>query len=183
MPGSLHRTQITMESVLNSPPQQKVLSLKLDSFTFHSLLSAAAPVNKACMLSISSPHSSSWISAIPSTSLKLHFDSAVCQMAITWWLGLNTSDASPCPFCPELVLNPLGHHATFCRHGEDVVTRHNPLHDIFAEFCRRAHLSVKVEVGFGLSSDDQTLAQLMFWFRTGSQGPRRSVTSPLLQPP
>ncbi|KAL5483840.1 hypothetical protein EMCRGX_G020256 [Ephydatia muelleri] len=33
---------ITMESVLNSPPQQKSLSQKLDSFAFHSLLSSAS---------------------------------------------------------------------------------------------------------------------------------------------
>eukprot|EP00731_Ephydatia_muelleri_P025776 Em0017g859a len=108
---------ITMESVLNSPPQQKSLSQKLDSFAFHSLLSSASLVNKARMLSVSSPHASSWITAIPSTSLKLHLDSAEYQTAIRWWLGLNTSEASPCPFCPELVLNPLGHHAASCRHA------------------------------------------------------------------
>eukprot|EP00731_Ephydatia_muelleri_P003120 Em0001g3120a len=69
------------------------------------------------MLSVSSPHASSWITAIPSTSLKLHLDSAEYQTAIRWWLGLNTSEASPCPFCPELVLDPLGHHAASCRHA------------------------------------------------------------------
>ena len=73
-------------------------------------------------------------------------------MAIMWWLGLNTSDASPCPSCPELVLDPLGHHATSCRHDGDVAQR-NRLRDIFAEFCHQAHLSVRVEVGFGLSRD------------------------------
>ncbi|KAL5493820.1 hypothetical protein EMCRGX_G015052 [Ephydatia muelleri] len=127
---------ITMESVLNSPPQQKSLSQKLDSFAFHSLLSSASLVNKARMLSVSSPHASSWITAIPSTSLKLYLDSAEYQMAIRWWLGLNTSEASPCPFCPELVLDPLGHHAASCRHGGDVVTRHNRLRDIFVEAQR-----------------------------------------------
>ena len=96
-----------MESVLNSPPQQKSMSQKLDSFAFHSLLSSASLVSKARMLSVSSPHASSWITAIPSTSLKLHLDSAEYQTAIRWWLGLNTSEASPCPFCPELVLDPL----------------------------------------------------------------------------
>ena len=38
--------------------------------------------------------------------------------------------------------DPLGHHAA--RHGGDVVTRHNV-------FGRRTHLSVRVEVGYGLS--------------------------------
>ena len=103
------------------------------------------------MLSVSSPHASSWITAIPSTSLKLHLDSAEYQTAIRWWLGLNTSEASPCPFCPELVLDPLGHHAASCRHGGDVVTQHNRLRNIFVELCHQAHLSVRVEAGFGLS--------------------------------
>ena len=40
-----------------------------------------------------------------------------------------------------------------CRHGGDVVSRHNNLRDIFADICRRAHLSVKVEVGYGLSRE------------------------------
>ena len=87
-----------MESMLNSPPQQKSLSQKLDCFTFHSLLSSASLVNKARMLSVSSPHASSWNTATPSTSLK-----------------------------------------------------HNRQRDIFVEFCRQAHLSVRVEAGYGLS--------------------------------
>ena len=34
-----------------------------------------------------------------------------------------------------------------------MVARHNRLRDIFANFCRRAHLSVRVEVGYGLARD------------------------------
>ena len=89
----------------------------------------------------------------PFCKLELNFDSAECQVAVRWWLGLATSDASPCPFCPGVVLDPLGHHAASCRHGGDVVTRHNRLRDTFADFCRQAHLSVKIEVGHGLSRD------------------------------
>ncbi|KAL5483977.1 hypothetical protein EMCRGX_G020399 [Ephydatia muelleri] len=95
----------------------------------------------------------SWISAIPSTGLDLHLDSAECQVALRWWLGLDTSGSSPCPLCPDTALDPLGHHAATCRHGGDVVARHNRLRDIFANFCRRAHLSVQVEVGYGLARD------------------------------
>ena len=60
-------------------------------------------------------------------------------------------NSSVCPFCPNITLDPLGHHAVSCRHGGDVFIRHNRLRSIFAEFCRRAHLSVRVEVGQGLS--------------------------------
>eukprot|EP00731_Ephydatia_muelleri_P025469 Em0017g552a len=153
---------ITMESVLNSPPQQKSLSQKLDSFAFHSLLSSASLVNKARMLSVSSPHASSWITAIPSPSLKLHLDSAEYQTAIRWWLGLNTSKASPCPFCPELVLDPLGHHAASCRH---------------------AHLSVRVEAGFGLSRVQRNTRPadvlVQDWVRGSPAAIDITVTSPL----
>ena len=64
---------------------------------------------------------------------------------------MNSSIQSVCPFCPNITLNPLGHRAVSCRHGGDVVIRHNRLRNIFAEFCRRAHLSARVEVGQGLS--------------------------------
>ena len=64
---------------------------------------------------------------------------------------MNSSIQSVCSFCPNITLDPLGHHGVSCRHGGDVVIRHNRLRNIFAEFCHRAHLSVGVEVGQGLS--------------------------------
>ena len=116
---------LTVEAVLNTPPQQKALSLKHDTHMFQALVSSASPANKTRMLSVSAPHASSWVSAIPSVGLNmhLHVDAEECQVAITWWLGLNTSTASSCPFCPEALLDPL---------GGDVVTRHNHLRDTFA---------------------------------------------------
>ena len=144
---------ITVEATLASPPLQKALSKRLDIHTFQSLLSSSSPVNKARILSISAPHAGSWISVVPSTGLDLHLDNAECQVALRWWLGLDTSGGSSCPFCPGIALDPLGHHAASCRHGGDVVSRHNNLRDIFADICRRAHLSVKVEVGYGLSRE------------------------------
>eukprot|EP00731_Ephydatia_muelleri_P023351 Em0015g934a len=143
----------TAEAVLACPPLQRALSKKLDNHAFQSLLSSSSQVNKARILSASAPHAGSWISATPSTGLDLHLDSAECQVALRWWLGLDTSGGSLCPLCPDTALDPLGHHATTCRHGGDVVARHNRLRDIFANFCRRAHLSVQVEVGYGLARD------------------------------
>ena len=144
---------ITVGTILASPPLQKALSKTLDDHIFQSLLSSSSPVNKARILSVSAPHAGSWISVVPSTGLDLHLDNAECQVALRWWLGLDTSGGSTCPFCPGTALDPLGHHAATCRHGGNVVSRHNHLRDIFADFCRRAHLSVKVEVGYGLSRD------------------------------
>ena len=83
----------------------------------------------------------------------LHLDSAECQVALRWWLGLDMSEGSQCPLCLDIALDPLGHHAASCRHGGDVVAWHNRLRDIFANFCRWAQLSVRVEVGYGLARD------------------------------
>ena len=102
-------------------------------------------------LSASAPHASSWLLVVPSLGLGFHLDPAEFQIAVMWWLGMNSSIQSVCPFCPNITLDPLGHHAVSCRHGGDVVIRHNRLRNIFAEFCRHAHLSVRVEVGQGLS--------------------------------
>ena len=145
---------ITNEAILASPPPQSSLSKKVDGLAFQSLLSSSSQVNKARLLSVSAPFAGSWISTIPSLGLNLHLDSAECQMALRWWLGQNTAGGSSCPFCPDTVLDPLGHHAVSCRHGGFVVTRHNLLRDILAGFCRRAHLSVKIEVGYGLSREN-----------------------------
>ena len=101
----------TAEAVLASPPLQRTLSKKLDNHAFQSLLSSSSQVNKARILSVSAPHAGSWISAIPSTGLDLHLDSAECQVALRWWLGLDTSGGSLCPLCPDIALDPLGHHA------------------------------------------------------------------------
>ena len=54
---------LNVEAVLNTPPQQKVLSFKLDTHMFQAPVSSASPANKARMLSVSAPHASSWVSA------------------------------------------------------------------------------------------------------------------------
>ena len=142
--------------VLACPPLQRALSKKLDNHAFQSLLSSSSQVNKARILSVSAPHAGSWISPIPSTSPDLHLDSAECQLALSRWLGLDTLGGSLCPLCPDIALDPLGHHAATYRHGGDVVAWYNCLRDILANFCCRAHLSVRVEVGFGLARDHIT---------------------------
>ena len=57
----------------------------------------------------------------------------------------------PSALCPNSALDPLGHHATTCKKGGDVVTHHNHLCNVLAKTCHRAHLSVKVEMGSNLT--------------------------------
>ena len=116
---------LTVESVLASPPTQKALSSKIDMNLFHGLLESASPANKARLLSESAPHAAAWLSVVPSIELGLHLQPNEYQVAVRWWLGLDTSGTAMCPFCPGVGLDPLGHHCVTCRHGGDVVWRHN----------------------------------------------------------
>ena len=60
---------------------------------------------------------------------------------------------SQCTPLSHTTLDPLGHHAVTCRHGGDVVIRHNRLRDETFDLCRHAHLSVSVERGHDLTRD------------------------------
>ena len=144
---------VSMEEVLTSRIHQKVLSNKIDNHLFNILYEQSSAADRARLLSVSSPHAASWVSVIPSEGLGLHLQPSEFQVAIKWWLGLDTSCGSICPLCPGRVLDPLGHHALTCKRGGDVVTCHNKLRDTLAETCRRAHLSVKVEAGSNLTKD------------------------------
>eukprot|EP00731_Ephydatia_muelleri_P007139 Em0003g1387a len=71
----------------------------------------------------------------------------------------NANDAK----CTELVQysvsndnNDFGHHFLTCKHGGDVVSRHNKLRDVFYDFCQRACLGPRLEMGCGAGSDSQS---------------------------
>eukprot|EP00731_Ephydatia_muelleri_P001016 Em0001g1016a len=138
---------ISPESAIESPPLQRSLSYKLDSLTHSSLYDLASPANKARLLSASASLATSWVSVLPSGEPGLHFDHREFRTAISWWLGLETTTASCCLLCPEIALDPLGHHALSCRRGGDVVLRHNQLRDVFVDICHKANLGVKIEAG------------------------------------
>ena len=84
-------------------------------------------------------------------------------------------------------MDPLSHHAVSCRHGVDVVIRHNRLQNIIVDLCRRAHLSVCVEVGRGLLGSHyySRPADVLVdgWDRAKSAACDVTVASPLTTPP
>eukprot|EP00731_Ephydatia_muelleri_P028751 Em0020g395a len=132
---------IKVEDFLSSAISQGKLSEKLDNHLLSSLVEASTVVNKARLLSVSSPHAPFWLSMPPCERQGLHLEPSQFQVAVKWWLGLDTSGDAQCALCPEKSLNPLGHHATTCKRGGDVVYRHNRLRDIVAKSCRGAHLT------------------------------------------
>ena len=138
--------------------------------------------DKAHLLSVSSPHAGLWLSVAPSEGLGLHLDPSQFPVATKWWLGLDLSYGSCCPLCPDIALDPLGHHAVTCKRGGDVVSRHNKLRDILAESCRQAHLGVQVEMGNNLTNHSHTRpAELLVpnWVLGMPAAFDLSVTSPL----
>ena len=145
--------KISLDTLTSSNINQKMLSSKLDDYQFQGIFNSSSVADKARLLSISAPHSSSWLSVVPSEGLGLHFEPNQYNVAIKWWLGLDTSCGSSCAFCPDFILDPLGHHASTCKRGGDAVHRHNLLRDVFADSCRLAHLPVKLEVGNNLTPD------------------------------
>ena len=112
---------------------QKELSSTLDTCMFNLMLETSSNANRARLLSVSAPHASSWLSVLPSQGLGLHLDAPVHQVAIKWWLGMDASQGFQCALRPGNALDPLGHHATTCKHGGGVVVRHNTLRDVLAE--------------------------------------------------
>ena len=50
---------------------------------------------------------------------------------------------SQCSLCLGSALDHLGHHAFTCKHGEEVVTRHNRLRDCILEVCCCAHIECR----------------------------------------
>ena len=98
------------------------LASKLDDHLFKVLLDMSSIADKAHLLSVSSPHAGSWLSATPLEGLGLHLYPSQFQVTIKCWHGLGLSYGSCCPLYPEIALDPLGHHAVTCKRGGDVVS-------------------------------------------------------------
>ena len=109
--------KISLDSLASSNINQKMLSSKLDDYQLQGIFNRSSVADRARLLSISAPHSSSWLSVVPSEGLGLHFEPNQYIVALKWWLGLDTSCGSSCAFCPDSILDPLGHHASTCKRG------------------------------------------------------------------
>ena len=145
--------ELTITSITTSNLTQKLLSAKLEDQQFTKLFANASLPDRARLLSISSPHSSAWLSVTPSPRLNLHLDPSEFQVAIKWWLGLPVSQGQLCPQCMSHSLDQFGHHALSCKNGPDVVSRHNRVRDTLFEFCQRACLGAQLEAGSSLGHE------------------------------
>ena len=97
-----------------------VLSQKLEDKQFQSLLQCSTLADRARLLSVSSPHASSWLRVTPSPALGLHLTPSESQFAIKWWLGIQLCEpGSVCALCPTKAHE--AHHALTCIWGSDVI--------------------------------------------------------------
>ena len=144
---------ISVKSILASLIPQRIFSQRLDDHSFGLIIGAATDADKARLLSIPAPrpHAASWLTVVPSVGIWLHLDPNELQIAVKWWLGLDTSRGSSCALCPDVALDPLGHHAATCRRGGDVVICHNRLRDVFLSFYHQAHLAARLEAESSLT--------------------------------
>eukprot|EP00731_Ephydatia_muelleri_P016859 Em0009g1283a len=170
---------ISMESLQTSTVRQKDLSARIEDHQFDQLFLAATPANHARLLSVASCHASSWFSVIPARGLNLHMDPAEFQVALKWWLGVDTSPHLRCPHCPDHQLDPLGHHALMCWGGGDAVLHHNSLCDVVAQFCHTGW-STRVQLPLGQGKDfcgmvDLVAMDILAW-APGSDGLEYSRT-------
>ena len=89
---------------------QKFLSNKIEDCQFRKLFNNFTPIDRARLLSISSPHASAWLSVTPSPSIGLHLEPPEFQVAIKWWLGIPVAHGQSCTLC-NAALDNYGHHA------------------------------------------------------------------------
>ena len=146
-------SSVSVESLLDSGLSKKNLSTRIDDYQFDQLCVISSPANHARLLSVSSHHASSWLAFIPSRGLNLSLEPEEFQVALKWWLGMDTSSQLRCPYCPDHQLDLLGYHAVTCKGGGDVFVHHNALRDVFAQFCHRARLGGQLEVGHRSGGD------------------------------
>ena len=142
---------ICLQDILDAPPRQRHLSSKIEDHQLKVLCDhSSSPANHARLLSVSSPHASAWLSVMPNPQQNLHLESPEFQVALKWWLGMDTSQNSSCSFCPSHAHDPMGHHALTCKGGGDSIIRHNSLRDTFWESCKLACIAGQIEAGSGL---------------------------------
>ena len=149
---------INSEALLFTPVTQKSLSSKLDDHLFKALLDMSSIADKARLLSVSSPHAGTWLSVTPSEGLGLHLDPSQFQIAIKLWLGLD----SCCPLCPEIALDPLGHHA------KGVV--------MWFLATTNCVMSLQSPAGELIWVSRWKWVKLTFWFQTGSWASQQLLT-------
>ena len=107
---------------------------------------ATTEIDKARLLSASSPHSGDWLAAPPITSLGLRLSDEEIRIAAAFRLGCRACEPHKCG-CGKLV-DARGLHGLACRRSGPRHQRHSHLNDIIWRAMKRAQIpAVKEPVG------------------------------------
>ena len=91
----------------------------------------SSEVDKASILSASSPHSSGWLMAPPIMSIGLRLSDEMIRLAIGFTLGFRTCEPHTCPCGKEV--NARGLYGLSCRHNSARQQRHVALTTSFGD--------------------------------------------------
>jgi len=137
---SCYNSKVSLEDRLQTfaePNSQKLLSSKIDAFNAKELHESSNIIDKARILSCSSPHASAWIIALPIFQNK--FTNLEWVLAMKRWLGIPVfNEDHLCSACGKMVMDKFGHHAAVCPVSGDRIKRHNAVRDCIYTFCSTA---------------------------------------------
>ena len=116
------------------------------------LINKDTPVEKARLLALASHQASTWLTAIPISSLGLKLDNNTLRVAICLRLGTKICEPHTC-ICGQLV-DPLGRHGLSCRLACITHSRHKRVNDILRRSIASSGTPAMVEPR-GLMDDDK----------------------------
>jgi hypothetical protein len=141
----LHSTKVPSIELL--PKIQSQLSALIDKVTFGQLFEKFDDSGRARLLSLSAPHSLSWLSVLPSTKLglKLSPEEFVTSIGLTLGLKIFPQEFKcPAESCKQK-MDVYGTHAILCACSGDRIKRHNALRNCLREKLSSACLSPVLE--------------------------------------
>ena len=115
---------------------QKLASANIDDTSLDGLIARAAPRDAQRLRRSDVIHANAWISALPSAmdGKDTVMEPRVYLTAVRRLLGLPVySVPAPCPFCQQ-TMDIFGDHAVCCKKSGDMITRHNRVRDLVADF-------------------------------------------------
>ena len=138
-------------------PQNKTVQACWDAPLIESrfktlLINKDTPVEKARLLALASHQASTWLTAIPISSLGLKLDNNTLRVAICLRLGTKICEPHTC-ICGQLV-DPLGRHGLSCRLACGTHSRHKRVNDILRRSIASSGTPAMVEPR-GLMDDDK----------------------------
>jgi hypothetical protein len=117
---------------------QEAASAAVDAANLEALIARASDRDAQRLRRADVAHANAWISALPSSldGKDTVMSPRVYLTAVRRLLGLPVIDApAPCPFCQQ-IMDVYGDHAVCFRKSSDLITRHNRVRDLIAEFVR-----------------------------------------------